>query len=158
MKKALFVLAIMLCLSIPAQADIFENSKTKALKASNTTATAISPDDLNTILDVVKTVGDRLGVRDGYFYDIETNSHYNYAAVTVYTEPNTNIAADIGILNLNGIAASADYNLGSLIPAGDPVGNLLQYAYVGFGVGYTHTDEFGDKIAYGPTAQFKFTV
>jgi len=158
MKKVLAVigLALALCWTVPAFADLIPNGTEG--KKQRVMATAVSTNDLNDVLNVVIAVSNRLGTREGFFYDINTKQTFNYAAATVYTEPNTKVAFDVGVLNLSGVAGSADYNLGNLVPAGDPLGNLMQYAYVGFGAGYTHDNELGNRWAYGPTAQVKFAA
>ncbi len=157
MKKIYLFFAISMYLFVQAplaHADIFESPKAHKERIM---ASEVSQDDLNTILDTITAVSDRLGVREGFFYDFKHHEVLNYAAATAYTFEPYGIAIDFGALNLSGFAVTADYNLGRLIPPGDPLTNLLQYGYIGAGGGWRSIDGDGEAV-YGITAQFKFTA
>ena len=161
MKLLLLSLAIMATTQV-AHADIFgprSAPKAKGVEAAEA-PTFVDP---VTILDSASQIIGYLGTREGFFYDFEQEEFVNYLAATIYTEPETGIAFSAGMLNIDGFAVTADYNLGAIIPSQDvPLMNLLQYLYVGGGVGARHMDignGNGEEwhLAYGLDAQLKFT-
>lgn len=161
-KMFFMALVFALCANV-AHADIFGGRPAQKMKATAASYTSAADYvDPGTILDGTSQILGYLGTREGAFYDFKQGEFVNYLAATIYTEPSTGIAFDIGMLNTDGVALTADYNLGALVPSQDvPVMNLLQYLYVGGGVGARFIDDSaGNKnwqAAYGFDAQFKFT-
>lgn len=158
MKKFVVLIALLLVCGF-AHADIFDPiGAPENLKASE--GVAISGVDPGTILaDAAKITG-YLGVREGYFYDWNQKEFANYAAATIVTYVPWGLSVNFGVLNADGIGASVDFNIGSMLPAENvPVLNLFQYFYAGFGIGERYLDQpDGNKgwdFAYGPTGEFK---
>jgi len=114
-----------------------------------------------TILDSVAKMVDYLGAREGVFYDFNQEEFCNYAGATLYTYQPWNLAVDVGMLNLDGVALTLDWNVGDFIPSEKvPLMNLFKYLYVGGGVGARYIDDNENdewKPAYGVSAQFKVT-
>jgi len=157
MKKVLAFLTLALMLSGTAQADVFGDRTEKKMSAAYGANASAGYVDPGTILDYVAAIGGYLGVKEGFFYDVDNEEFVNYLATTLYTIPDTGIALNIGAVDTNGVIGSIDYNLGALIPADEvPLISLVEYLYVGLGAGMRNTDEDWEFI-YGPTVVFKAT-
>ena len=163
MKKLAGLLVLLVVFSLVtslAYADIF-GERGKKLKAGEE-AVSLEPD---TILDNLSTIIGYLGAREGTFYDFNTNEFCNYAGVTIYTYKPWGVSLGMGALNLDGGAATIDWNAGAFIPSEEvPVLSLFKYLYVGAGGGARYLglhDDFIDErewqFAYGLNAQFKMT-
>lgn len=148
-----------------ARADIFGGrvaEKAKASKTANSeyrvSAAFVDP---GTIIDYVSAIMGYLGTREGTFYDLDKKEFGNYIAATIYTISDTGISFNVGMLNTAGIGLTADWNVGSVIPSKEvPLLNLLQYLYIGGGVGYRNLSHGSEKSwETSPIAdvQFKFT-
>lgn len=156
MKKLSFLIVAFLFVGSTAHADVWGHKNTN-MKLSASAADAINfPVDPGTILSYLGVISDRLGVREGFAYDFKEKEFVNYAATTLYTIQPYGIALDLGALNADGVAGSVDYNFGALIPPGDPLTNLLQYAYAGPFLG-ARDIEGNWQVSYGVGAQVKFT-
>lgn len=157
MKKLLSLFLFLALSTGVAHADIFGEQPSGKLKAGsnlNASATYVDP---GTILDYLAAITGYLGVREGFFYDVDSEEFANYLAATLYTIPDTGLSISVGALDTDGILASLDYNVGMAIPSEDvPLLNLLEYLYVGVGVGAISVDNEWELV-YGPTAQLKFT-
>lgn len=158
MLAILLVLCFVMSLITPAYADIF-GQRDKKLKA---TEGAIGP---QTILDNMSKVVDYLGAREGTFYDFNTNEFCNYGGATLYTYEPYKLSLNVGALNLDGAAATVDWNAGAFIPSENvPVMSLFKYLYIGGGLGARFLDKTDNLIddkewqaAYGADAQVKMT-
>ena len=156
--KKLIVLAIAgLFISTSGYCDVFGDRTEKKMSAAYGANASAGYVDPGTILDYIAAISGYLGVREGFFYDIDNEEFVNYLAATLYTIPDTGIAINIGAVDTDGVIASVDYNIGAVIPADDvPLLSLVEYLYVGFGAGYRSHDEDWNLV-YGPTVSFKAT-
>lgn len=146
-------------------ADIFGSqisAKVMATTPPNQTATAIGPGQ---IIDELTKIVNYLGVREGtaYFWAKNGSGMCNYAAATLYTYKPWGLAADIGLLNIDGGALTIDWNIGAVIPSDQvPILNLFKYSYIGGGIGarYIDVNDQGTKWNVGGIvdAQFKFAL
>ena len=129
-KALLVVLVLALALTGAAYADVFGP---RPMKADINGV----PTDAGSLLNEVTAAANYLGVREGAVYDIGRREFCNYAAATLYTvqNPVVPVAIDFGAVNTDGIALTADANIGAAMPAqGVPIASALQYLYVGCGV------------------------
>ncbi len=164
MKRILSIALVIIGLSIAtnSRADIFSPvGGPQREKVSQ--SLAIPGVDPGTILADVTQISGYLGVREGYFYDINQHEFANYAAATIVTFAQYGISVDFGALNADGVAASIDWNAGAFVPTQNvPLLSMFQYFYVGFGIAERYTD-IGDgngsqwRFGFGPTGEFKFT-
>lgn len=168
MKKYLAI-AVLMLMTIPAHADLIggrersQNMKLGASQSQQSQPKVSNPFiDPQSILDYVAAFLGNAGTREGVYYDTDENEWGNYVAATVYTIPDTGVAFDIGMLDLDGVAATVDLNIGSIIPADSaPVLNMLNYLYIGGGVGYRDIDQANGSKQWNFSpildAQFKVT-
>ncbi len=146
--------------TVPAHADVFGGRTDHRLSALQNQDLAY-PVEAGTILADLTKISSYLGVREGFFYDFNQSDFCNYAASTLYTT-DAGVSVSIGALNTDGFASTVDYNVGAHIPSENvPLMNLLQYLYVGAGIGARDIDN-GDgqtkwRAAYGVDTQLKFT-
>lgn len=132
------------------------------LKQSSTYKAAPIPSD--DILSNLASIIGALGVKEGAYYDIEHNEFVNYAAATLVTFDPVPVSIDLGMLNTDGAALTANYNVGDAIPVENvPVMKFLKYLYLGGGIGARYLEPEDDpsaekawEFSYGLSAMFKF--
>jgi len=163
MKKALMLLIMGLFIGSFAYADLIPNGSVPQKQKLSAQNEQLSVDP-TTIISEVTAAANRLGVREGVFYNFNKREITNYAAATIYTLPQFPLAIDFGAINTDGVALTVDYNIGSAIPAGnDALTGLLQYLYVGGGVDARYVDKNSVdptktwQVGVGLDAQFKGT-
>lgn len=163
MKKLFLSFTVILCLfGSVAHADLFPPIGAPVQKAKLSEGVAIPGVDPGTILADVTRISGALGVREGYFYDVQAHQVTNYAAATIVTYAPWGMAVDFGALNADGVGASIDFNIGAAIPQQDvPLLQFFQYFYAGVGIGTRYVDQpdgsKGWDFSWGPTGSFKFT-
>jgi hypothetical protein len=161
MKKVILVLVMAFGISSVAHADIFAprqgrqvipQEQNRNLQASYQP----TPDD---VLQVVTNFLGYASPKEGVFYDINRERFENYLAATLYTEPNTNLSLNLGIIDTHSVGMDVSWNFGACLPVEDvPIAKYLQYGYVGFGTSWRVADrDEEDDFGYGPTAAIKFT-
>lgn len=113
---------------------------------------AIEP---STIFTIITDAVNYLGSREGTVYDFKRKEWVTFTGATFYTTHN--FSFDIGMLNLDGVGAGVDYNLGAWLPTkGIPVLHYTQYLYVGGGCGARYdSDKSTWQVAPYVGAEFK---
>lgn len=128
---ALFTIAF----TIPAHADILSPSR-HIHRNTNLTITATASDAITTPTDpisFVSAITDKLGAKEGF--GIDRHGVVNYAATTLYTFQQFPVGLNVGVINGDGVAETADINIGSLLPAAnDPLTTVFDYAWAGGGL------------------------
>ena len=157
MNNILLSLFLVFGLCSVARADVFGPQRTASYKVSNTTTGDQVTIDPATIFTDITQVVNYLGVREGSVYDFNKKEFVTYTAATLYTW--NNIAIDIGMLNIDGVGASIDYNIGNLLPVQNvPILKYTQYLYVGGGVGGRYDSVTNTwKVSPFIGGQFKLT-
>lgn len=162
MRKLILAAVLVFGFTAFAQADVFgptngkwdNQAQTYQVPEKASAGFAIEP---ATVFQVVTNVVDYLGSREGTVYNFKAKEWETFTGATLYTWKN--ISLDIGMLNLDGVGASIDYNLGALLPTkGIPILQYTQYLYVGGGCG-GKLNETTNKWEVAPYvgAEFKLT-
>ncbi len=164
MKRILLTMMMVVVMATVAYADIFGtdykdlivigeptfNSKTEAKSLGS----AGTLDQYPQIFDIINRIVQTLGTREGVAYDMANKEFINYAGATVYTYKN--LSLNTGILDIDGVALSVDYNVGALLNVNSiPMLKYLDYLHTGAFGGYRPNED--RKGAYGFDAQFKLT-
>lgn len=159
MRKLLVMAVMVVLLSAVCSASYADIFGPQPAKARATQGISIDP---TTLLEYLTAAANYLGTREGGFYDFNAGEFCNYAGATLYTYEPWNLALNFGLLNVDGGAATLDWNVGKVIPCEQvPILSMFKYLYVGGGAGARYLEQDGGQKkwqpAYGIDAQFKAT-
>ena len=160
MKKALLAMLIVFVFGFAglAHADIFNPITPASHKLALTEPTAAMFDS-GTILADASQIINYLGVKEGEAYNFHTKSFVTTSSATFITYAPWGLSVDATMLNADGVALVAAWNIGNYLPVGNvPIIKYFNYLYVDGGFGWEQDANKAFKPAPLVGAEFKFSL